>query len=877
MRFSAVFVIGLTLATALSAAPPTGSIPEAFPKTKAQVRTFKNGLTVIVEEDHSAPVASVQAWCNTGSINENEWLGAGLSHILEHMLFKGTEKRKVGEIAKRIQDQGGYINAYTSFDRTVYWIDIPATGVTEALDILADAMMNATIPKEEYDKEQEVIRREFAMGFDNPERMSQEQMFSTVFRKSPYRYPVIGYLDVYNKLTRENVVAYYKERYVPNNLTFVVVGDVDAQKVFDQLDTFFSDYPRRILKPVFIPEEPRQFGRREAHKEFPTDLTRLELAWKIPGLAHSDTPALDLLAHIMGDGRSSPLYREIREKKGLAYQISSEAYTPADAGVFQVDAVTDPQNRKAVEDAVLEIVGQIKEKGVSAEALEKARRSALSAQLSAWTTMRGKASDLGSNWVLTGNLDFSKDYLNALNKVTSEDLKRVARTYLTADALSVTSLNPIGSLAEKKAITKEESKSEIQRFELSNGLRLLVREDPRLPLVSAVAVFRGGILAETSANNGITSLMARTLLKGTKTRTAEQIAQQIESVGGHITSGGGNNTFTVGVDMMRQDLTLGLDILADVIQNPTFPNAEVEREKQVQMAGIKVEEDKIITVAQNYLRQKLYGDNSYGLRASGTLKSVATLNGDDLKKFQHELAVAKNGVIAVFGSVKAGEVREIAEKAFGKMKPGELALQNVPLPKPLTAPVKQIEYRNKQQAVMMVGFLGADVLSKDFPVLELLEEASNDLSSRFFVRIREKNALAYYVGARQVPGVVPGPFFFYLGADPKKLTKAQAEFSDEISKLVNDGITEEELARAKQKFLGAEQVRNQSNAAFALSSATNELLGLGFDYNKRLKEIVTGVTLENARSVAKKYFSVPGSVEVIVEPPEKVQPSPKTN
>ncbi|MEO6053514.1 MAG: pitrilysin family protein, partial [Chthoniobacterales bacterium] len=389
--------------------------------------------------------------------------------------------------------------------------------------------------------------------------------------------------------------------------------------------------------------------------------------------------------------------------------------------------------------------------------------------------------------------------------------------------------------------------------------------------------FRGGVLAETPSNNGITSLMARTLLKGTQTRTAEQIAQQIESVGGHYNSSSGNNTFSVRVEVMKADLKVGMDVLADVIQHPTFPDAEVEWEKQVQIAGIKAEEDKITTVAQNYLRQKLYADHAYALRTNGTLQSVAALKSGDLRKFHEELAVAKNGVIAVFGSVKAEEVRQIAEKAFSKMKAGELALKNVPMPKALAAPIKETEYRNKQQAVMMVGYLGADILNKDFPVLQLIEEASNDLSSRFFVRIREKNALAYFVGARQVPGVVPGPFFFYLGADPKKLVKAQAEFSDEISKLVQDGITEEELARAKQKFLGAEAVRIQSNTEFALSSATNEILGLGFDYNKRIKDIIGKVTLENAREVAKKYFGVPGSVEVIVEPPEKVQPPKKTN
>jgi len=216
--------------------PPQAApaLPE-LPATNATLHTLPNGLTVVINVDRSAPVASLQAWCATGSIHEGEWMGAGLSHILEHMLFKGTETRPAGEIARQIQDQGGMINAYTSFDRTVYWIDVPASGAMGALDILADAMLNSTLPEDEYAKEQEVIRREFAMGFDDPNREGMKLMLRTVFGESPFRHPVIGYLDVYNKLTREDVMAYYKARYVPNNLTFVISGDVDARAVLDRL------------------------------------------------------------------------------------------------------------------------------------------------------------------------------------------------------------------------------------------------------------------------------------------------------------------------------------------------------------------------------------------------------------------------------------------------------------------------------------------------------------------------------------------------------------------------------------------------------------------------------------------------------------------
>ena len=321
------------LATAhLQATSAGGSPAITFPPNSARKWVLPNGLTIIVQEDHSAPVASVQAWCGTGSIDEDAHLGAGMSHILEHMLFKGTKTRPANAIAQAVQDVGGYINAYTSFDRTVYWIDVPKAGVSAALDILTDAMMNSTLPPEEYAKEQEVIRREFAMGFDDPDRVAGQLLFATAYQRHPYRLPVIGLLDVFNQLTQEQVMRYYKSRYVPNNFTFVVVGDVDAQEVQQQLADLFKDYPARSFQPLYIPPEPPQLGLREAHQEFATELTRLSLAWHIPEITHPDVPALDLLSTILGDGRSSRLYRRVREEAGLAFGVSAFSYTPGAPG-----------------------------------------------------------------------------------------------------------------------------------------------------------------------------------------------------------------------------------------------------------------------------------------------------------------------------------------------------------------------------------------------------------------------------------------------------------------------------------------------------------------------------------------------------------------
>lgn len=853
----------------LKAAPAQPSSVISFPPSTARKWILPNGLTLIVQEDHSAPVASVQAWCATGSIYEDQHLGAGLSHILEHMLFKGTTTRSTNQIAQQIQDVGGYINAYTSFDRTVYWIDVPKAGVPVALDILTDAMMNSTLPPEEYKKEQEVIRREFAMGMDDPDRMVGLLLFATAYQYHPYRFPVIGELEIYNQLTREEVLQYYKTRYVPNNLMFIVVGDVDAEQVHQKVAELFKPYPEKSLKPVFVPAEPPQLGRREAHQEFPTELTHLSMAWHIPEVTNPDVPALDLLSTVLGEGRSSRLYRRVREEAALAFQISAFSYTPGDPGLFGVDATLDPAKREAAQQMVLRIVDEVKQDGITAGELEKAKKVTLSHHLGVLTTVRGQASDIGSNWLLTRDLNFSRDYLNAIQRVTLEDVRRVATTYLTENNLTVVSLNPKGSLTKKTDTGKALAASEIQKFELPNGLRLLVREDPRLPLVAMGAVFRGGLLAETPENNGITRLMAKVLLKGTKTRTSEQIANEIEAVGGFISSDAGNNSFSVSVDVMKPDVKLGVDLLADVLLNATMPEKAVAREKEVQIAAIQEEEEQLTAVARNIMRQALFPQHPYALRSNGSVESVRRITQKDLLDFRDRYVVAKNGVVYVFGDVKAAEIKQLVEQALGKMKSGALALTDAKPSIPLARPETVESLKDKAQGVIMVGFRGASLSSPDRYALELIDEASSDLGSRFFIRIREKMGLAYYVGASQMQGLVPGLFSFYLGTDPRKIEQVKSAFLDEIQKLANDGLSAEELARAKKKLIGQQEIANQSNEAFGYHCALDELYGLGFDYYKQLEHDVNAVTLDDIKRVAAKYFRDQPYVVAVVRPPER--------
>lgn len=837
-----------------------------FPAATARTWTLPNGLTVIVQEDHSAPVASVQAWVETGSIHEDRHLGAGLSHILEHMLFKGTETRSNSEFAQAVQDFGGYINAYTSFDRTVYWIDTPAKGVDTALELLSDALQNSTLPPDEYIKEQEVIRREFAMGEDDPDRVASLDLFATAYREHPYRHPVIGHFDVFNGLTRDDVMAYYKARYVPNNIFFVVVGDVNAESVRDQLERHFEKSPRKSLPPVFIPDEPPQIGRRERHVEFETELTRLHMAWHVPPLTHPDIPALDLLGVILGAGRSSRLYRRLREELAIVHSVDAWCYAPSQAGLFAVDAVLDPEKRKAVQREIAAAIEQLRSESVTAAELAKAKKISLSHQLQQLTTMRGKASDLGSNWLLSRNLDLSRDYLAALQAVTAHDITRVAAKYFTDSNLTITSLNPTGTLTAASAAASASAASEVQKFELSNGLRLLVREDARLPLVSAIGTFKAGLLAEEPAQNGITRLLSKVLLKGTTSRTAEQIADEIEAAGGSISSEGGYNSISLAVRVMQPDLELGVQLLADVLQNSVLPEKAIAREKEAQLAAIKAQDEDMTTVAGHLLRRNLLAGHPYAARSTGTPETVAAITRDDLIAFRDRHFVARNGVIAIFGNVKAAAVKELVERTLGSLPAGEAALERVPQPQAI-AETREVELvKNKAQAVLMVGFPGADLASEDRAALELIDEASSDLGSRFFIRIREELGLAYFVGSSNFMGLARGAFSFYLGTDPLKVTAVKAELLDEIRNLATNGLTEQELARAKEKLIGQQEIRNQSNDAFAFSSALDELYGLGANHYREMRARVEAVTLEDVRHVAKKYFADQHAIIATVRP-----------
>jgi len=833
-----------------------------------KLTTLDNGLVVIVREDHSAPVVSAQAWAMAGSIHEGRWLGAGLSHVLEHMLFKGTTTRPGSRIDQEVQEAGGYMNAYTSFDRTVYHIDVPNTGARTAIDILCDIMQNATLPGDELAKEMDVIRREMDMGEDDPGRRAGRRLFETAYTRSPYRFTVIGYRDIFNELKPDDIRGFYTEKYAPNNCFFVVAGDVKHDEVVTQIKTAYEKTKARALPPNYLASEPKQTAPREIIEEAPIELGHFHFAWHIPELRHPDVPVLDVLSVLLGGGRSSRLFQQVRERQGLVHHVDAWTYSPGLPGIFGMSAIADGDKFSAARDAMLAEIERVKSLSVSSNEVQKAVKQFTSATLAARKTMEGQAQNLGGNWLAASDLNFSERYLAAIKRVSHADVQRVAREYLTPENRTLYALLPDGATPKAKVEIETNADHPIQKIELANGLRLLVKEDARLPFVEFRAVLQGGVLAETAANNGITQLLAKMLLKGTAKRSAEKIATEIESVGGHIDSYGGNQSFGVNLEVLKDDFATGMDLLADVLLNPAFPANELEREREIQIASIAERKDDLLKSAGAAMRRALFGDTSYGLDPLGTEETVTKMSAVELNKFHKMLAVPNNCVLAIYGDVKTGDVRAAVEKAFAGWRKNPEADKLIRIsPSPLlTSPKRVEETKDKKQAVLVIGFTGSTMDSEDRYALDVLQECCSDLGSRLFLRIREQLGLAYYVGAQNLAGLAPGYFAFYTGTEPAKAAQVETELLKEAELLRTEGLTAEELKRAKAKIIGQKKIARQDLGSLAVLTALDELYGLGYQRAELDDAKYEAVTLEQIKAAAQKYLKPDAFVVSIVKP-----------
>ncbi|HEY0943978.1 MAG TPA: pitrilysin family protein [Opitutaceae bacterium] len=840
---------------------------EPFWGEPVQRFVLPNGLTLLLKPDRAAAIASVQVWVKTGSIHEGAKLGAGLSHFLEHMLFKGTTRRAGREISATVQAHGGYINAYTTFDRTVYYIDIPSEHTAVAVDILADAVLHSTLPADEVEKEKQVILREIAMGQDDPDHRLGEALFDTAFRLHPYRHPIIGHRDVFGALTRDDLVAYYKTRYVPNNLVVVIAGDIEPAAARAAVEAHFGPEPRRELAPVFIPDEPPPLAPRELHRHDNVELARAGLAWAIPGLTHPDAPALDVLAMILGHGDSSVLWQAVREKARLVHTIDASSWNPGSSGLFYISFTCEGGRREAATAAIERTLAGTAARGFTPAQIRKAVRQLVVSEINTRKTVAGQASRLGVAEVVVGDLHHGRSYFEALGRVTPADLKRLLKTYLVPARCTAVSLNPAVAATQAGAASAAGVSAipDVTEERLPNGARLLFQPDRRLPNVHIRLACLGGPLFEAPGGRGATALLATLLAKDTRARSAAAVAQTIEEVGGALYPFSGNNSFGLAVEVLPPDVPRGLALLGDAVLAPAFKASTFETERDAQLAELADDADDVVTLGRKLLRKKFFGNHPLAIDAAGDEAGLRALTPKALAALHRQLVVAPNVVLSVTGDFVPSKLAPALKAFLRQLRRGEFV---TPV-QPHTAPAEAgdfVEAQPRQQAVVYQAFPGPGVLGEDFYVAEVAEELFSGMSSRLFERVREEKGLAYFVRASRVTGLHTGMFYFYAGTAPGRDHEVLGEIDAEIARVAAGGVAPEELLRCQTRLKAARRMGLQTNASRALHAALNALYGQAVNDWKNYDARIDAVTISDLARFAEARLRQNLRTQLAVKP-----------
>lgn len=821
-----------------------------------------NGLTVIVSEMPASPVTAVFAWVKTGAANEGKYIGSGITHFLEHMIFKGTSSRGPGVIPDEAKAMGGSINASTGHDYTVFTLDIPAENFSKGLELISDMMQNAAMDPLELEREREVILKEMHMLNDRPDRRLSDLLSSTVYLNHPYRHPIIGYEGIFRSLKREDLLDYYTTFYAPNNMILSVAGPHTLEGILPEVKKNFGDFSSRSVPERNLPDEPSQIFPRQVAEDYATDLVRMTMAYQGIPLLHPDLYALDVLAMALGQGASTPLYKEIYRKERLVESISASNYTPLDQGFFEITALMRTDNSREVAESVKAVIERIKRKGFSAAELAKVKRAVMVATIYGRETASGMAFRSAIEEAFTGDADFSEKYLDGIREVSNQDIKRVAEKYLHDARLTVVVLKPEAKeLSNKKAGIAPVT--DVEKVVLDNGLVVLLKEDHSLPIVALNAVIHSGTRQEDPAQNGISQLTARLWQKGLKGRTADEISQELETSSVSFSISSGQNTLFLSSKGLSENTGLILDYLQGYLTSPTFPQEEFSKEKDQMLTALQARKDNILQVSFQELRETLFLTHPMRMDGLGNEKTLASLERGDLAAWQDRFLSSSNMVIAVFGDIDKDKITKELQNRLGSLPQKSVDLKGREEPFPQSLRLKELSM-DKEQAAILYGFRAPDIHSGEKYAMEVaVNILSSSLGGRMFKRVRDELGKAYALSGSFSPGVDAGMATFFTLSTNENIEKVRAIMEEEFGNLTRDPVADQELADAKIYLKSAQARALQTLSARALTSALDELLGLGFDNYRSYNAQIDAVSKEDVRAIARKYFDISRAAVII--------------
>jgi len=849
-----------------------------------------NGLTLLIQEDHSAPVVAIVTYVKAGYFDETDQEN-GLAHALEHMFFKGTQKRGVGDIAKETKASGGYLNAHTIYDNTTYYTVLPSTGFAKGLEIQADAYANSAIDARELAREMEVIIQEAKRKSDNPSAVATETLYELLHDAHRMRRWRIGREPGLRAFTRDLMNNFYRNFYRPGNTILSISGDVDPADALRRVTELYGDL--ESLDPVRHPGPPEPKHDDFRYRELAGDIaqSQLVLGWRTPGTLDPDSAILDAAASVLATGRASRLYRAVREKK-LASSITAYDYTPTELGVFVVHAETAPESTPEAARVIWDQMHQLRVGEIEEDELVRVRRIFEARWVRRFETAEGRANYL-AEWEALGGWRLGDEYFRRFMSASADDIQRVARKYLSDERAAALIYRPetaplvahdaadmkrilgeggterLPAIPRHAKITPPEAKpAKLEKEEAgvsvfrADEVPVLVRRKSGTPMASIGIYIVGGAVEEEPEHAGLTLLTARSMLKGTTTRSAAQIAEDSEMLGGSISASAGSDSFGWSISVPTSRLAEAVELLGDVILRPTIPDEAFETERTVALSNVAMLRDDMYRYPMRLASSVAFAKHPYGMPAMGTEESLRTITAEQAREWHKSRILESAIVIGVVADADPKEVADIVARELGSLqlrKDPKVAKPRWPKSVKIAA-----ESRDKAQTAIALAFPAPPRNDESRFAASLIATVTSGLGGRFFDELRDKQSLAYTVQAAVSERRLAGMFVSYIATSPEKEGIARAGLLAEFAKLRDQLVSEEEMTRAKEYVVGSHAISQESGGAQLGEMLDAWMLGEGLhellEYDTRIR----AVTADQMRDVARKYFDPERRVEGIV-------------
>ncbi len=874
-----------------------------------------NGMKVVTVEDFSCPIVAVQVWYHVGSKNEDP-ARQGFAHMFEHMMFKGTDLVGEQDHFNFIQRVGGSNNAYTSFDTTVYLQTLPADQVELALWLEAERMNFLKIDQDRFNTERNVVEEELRMRENRPYGTLFKKEAKELFKEHPYKWTPIGKLAHLRAASVAELRAFWTKYYVPNNATLVVIGAVKHNHAQKLARKYFQWVPRWLdPEPVSVTEPRKTSPRTVVIDDENAPAGMVEKMWLTIPLGHKDEAVLDLLSSILGGGNSSRLYRDIVAERQLAVGADAGTFNLEHDGVFQATATYTPgADTDQILAAIDTHIENIKLRGVTDRELEKAKNKMLKGLVVDSLKIDSKARSIGNAAVVKGSPERANDRLNEIRNVTLSDIQKAANYYLDNNKATTFLIvpNTKGAMAGKKdsedsTVTAEPELTppptgrkgvtrpagfptsapfaqlkaakfspSFTRTRLSNGIKIIVIPNDEVPFVSVMLGTTNG--AVTERKPGTASMVAKMLTKGTETRTEEELVNTLEQKAISLHGSAGMDTFTVNANCLTEHIDLAVELMADVVQNPTFDQDEFDKLKKQVLTSLNIASQQPRYLAEKQFRKVLYGRHPYSRTEEGSIEDVEALTTDDLKGWHACFLEAVQSTIIFSGDITEKKAVALTKKYFDNWKVSDLCGRAItrPLPvkqKPQDTHIYIVDRPGSMQSEIRVGLPG---ITRHTPEKYFISRIVSNyfgwsFNSRLNESIRVKKGLTYGAWggyrAKNLAGEIK------CGTFTKNASTAQTVQAviDELVRLTNDPPNDKELNDSKTYFAGSFVRQRETPQAVASDLWLIESQNLGDNYLNNLLKTLAETTKDDCINLAKKTVNTDQLIIVVVGDAEKIK------